>query len=429
MNITVKPGNVRGCVQVPSSKSIGHRALICAGLSKGRSLIAGLSPSRDITATINGLKQLGICCKLNGHDLMVENKGLPPQQGEGPHPLIDCGESGSTLRFLMPVALALAGEAVFTGTGRLGERPLDVYRELFSSMGITWHQDPGGLPLKVRGSLKSGEYEIDGSISSQFITGLMLALPLLKDTSVLRIKNALESRPYIDLTMEVLKDFGISIINHSYREFIIPGGQNYTTRSYKVEGDFSQAAFFLAAGALSGSVDIKGLKESSFQGDRVIIDILSHMGAEVTWNDDKLHISQASLTGTSIDASQCPDLVPILAVIGSLSKGTTIIKNAGRLRFKESDRLSAMAEELKKLGADIVELKDGLVIHGKPSLSGGVVNSWNDHRVAMSLGVAALRCSSPVAINGADCVDKSYPLFWEDLRRIGGDVVEQHMGK
>lgn len=424
MNITIKPGRVKGCVRVPSSKSIGHRAVICAGLSKGKSLITGLSPSKDLTATINGLKQLGICCEFSGDELLVENKGLPSRSV-----LIDCKESGSTLRFLIPVALTLAGEAVFTGTGRLGERPLDVYRETFSSMGIFWHQEAGGLPLTVKGYLKSGEYEIDGSISSQFITGLMLALPLLNGDSVLRIRNVLESRPYVDLTMDVLKDFEINIINRSYREFIIPGNQKYTAKDYKVEGDFSQAAFFLAAGALSGSVTINGLRKDSLQGDSVIINILSRMGAEIRWDDNKLHIKRSSLTGTTIDASQCPDLVPILAVIGSLSQGTTVIENAGRLRLKESDRLSAMAQELKKLGADITELNDGLIIHGKPYLSGGSVNSWNDHRVAMSLGVAALCCLSPVTINGAECVDKSYPLFWEDLKRIGGDVVEQHMGE
>lgn len=424
MNITINPGKIKGCVQVPSSKSIGHRAVICAGLSKGRSHISGLSPSKDITATINGLKQLGISCGFYEGTLLVENNGLPSQDV-----LIDCKESGSTLRFLIPVALALEGEAVFTGAGRLGERPLDVYRKLFSSMGISWHQESGGLPLTVKGCLKSGEYEVDGSISSQFITGLMLALPLLKDDSVLNIKNVLESRPYIDLTMDVLRDFGINIENHSYREFIIPGSQRYTARHYNVEGDFSQAAFFLATGALSGSVTISGLKKDSLQGDSVIINILSRMGAEITWHDNKLHISESPLTGTTIDASQCPDLVPILAIIGSLSHGTTIIENAGRLRLKESDRLSAMAEELKKLGADIIELNDGLIIHGKPYLSGGSVNCWNDHRVAMSLGIAALRCSSPVTINGAECVDKSYPLFWEDLKRIGGDVVEQYMGE
>lgn len=424
MNITINPGRVRGCVQVPSSKSIGHRAVICAGLSEGRSLISGLSPSKDITATINGLKQLGISCEFSEGSLLVEKRGFPSQDV-----LIDCKESGSTLRFLIPVALTLTGEAAFTGSGRLGERPLDIYRELFSSMGISWHQEPEGLPLTVKGCLKSGEYEVDGSISSQFITGLMLSLPLLKDDSVLRIRNILESRPYIDLTMDVLRDFGINIENHSYRKFIIPGNQSYTTRDYNVEGDFSQAAFFLAAGALSGSVAINGLKKSSLQGDSVIIDILSRMGAETIWHDNTLHISEAPLTGTTIDASQCPDLVPILAVIGSLSQGTTVIENAGRLRLKESDRLSAMAEELKKLGADITELNDELIIHGKPKLSGGSVNSWNDHRVAMSLGIAALRCLSPVTINGAECVDKSYPLFWEDLKMIGGDVVEQHMGK
>lgn len=424
MNITVKPGRIAGSVNVPSSKSLGHRAVICAGLARGRSLIKGLSPSKDVEATISGLRQLGICCEFSGSDLVIENNDLPAEGA-----LIDCKESGSTLRFLIPVALALAGEAVFTGSGRLGERPLDVYRELFSSMGIAWHQEHGGLPLRVKGCLKSGEYEVDGSISSQFITGLLFALPLLKDGSVLRIKNTLESRPYVDLTMDTLKDFGINIINHSYKEFIIPGGQSYTQRNYNVEGDYSQAAFFLAGGALSGSVSLNGLKKPSLQGDRVIIDLLSRMGAELTWNDNILHVSQASLTGTTIDASQCPDLVPILAVTGALSQGTTVIENAGRLRLKESDRLSAMAGELKRLGADIKKLNDGLIIHGKPRLSGGSVSSWNDHRVAMSLGVAALRCSSPVTINNAECVDKSYPLFWEDLKRIGGDVVEQHMGE
>lgn len=423
MNVIIKPGKVRGSIRVPSSKSIGHRAVICAGLAHGKSLISSVSPSKDINATINGLKQMGVSCQYTGKDLSVENRGTGTD-----NPLIDCKESGSTLRFLIPIAIILSGGAVFTGCGRLGERPLEVYRNLFTSMGISWEQAPSGFPLTVKGSLKSGEYEIDGSISSQFITGLMFALPLLDGTSVIRIKNTLESRPYIDLTMDTLKKFGINIINNSYREFIIPGRQHYSPRNYSVECDYSQAAFFLAAGSLSGSVDVCGLNKTSLQGDSVIVDILSHMGAELAWKDTTLHASRSPLTGTTIDASQCPDLVPILAVIGSLSQGTTSIINAGRLRLKESDRLSAMTKELKKLGAHIEELTDGLIIHGKPQLSGGVVSSWNDHRVAMSLGIAALSCSCPVTITDAQCVDKSYPLFWEDLKRIGGDIVEQHMG-
>ncbi len=423
MNITIKAGNVSGSIRVPSSKSIGHRALICSGLAQGKSLITGLSPSKDINATINGMKQLGVHCSSSDLSLSVYKKSSP-----SPSPIIDCRESGSTLRFLIPVALVLAEGAVFIGSGRLGERPLNVYRELFSLMGIKWEQAPSGLPLMVKGSLKSGEYELDGSISSQFITGLMFALPILKGDSTIKIKNLLESRPYIDLTIDTLKEFGISIINNSYKEFIIPGNQSYISRTYAVEGDYSQAAFFLAAGALSGSIQIYGLKKDSLQGDSVIVDILSRMGVELVWKDNSLHVAESNLTGTAIDASQCPDLVPILAVMGSLSQGITIIKNAARLRLKESDRLRAMAEELKKLGADIEEFNDGLIIHGKSQLSGGEVDSWNDHRVAMSLGVAALCCSSPVTITNAGCVDKSYPLFWEDLKRIGGDIVEQHMG-
>jgi 3-phosphoshikimate 1-carboxyvinyltransferase len=267
-----------------------------------------------------------------------------------------------------------------------------------------------------------------GDVSSQFISGLLFALPLIDGDSEIVITKKLESRGYVDLTLDILNKFGINIINEAYNRFIIKGNQKYIKRNYRVEGDFSQVAFWLVAGALGGDIVCHDLKEDSLQGDKVIVDIIKRMQGNLITEDGKMTSTTAETVSTIIDGSECPDIIPVLAVLAALSEGTTEIVNAGRLRIKECDRLSAVASELKKLGADIEEKEDGLIIKGKKELIGGEVDSFNDHRIAMALAVAAIRCKEPVTIRDSGCIKKSYPTFWEHYKMLGGKLDEWSVG-
>lgn len=431
--VELTPTLLRGSVNIPPSKSLAHRAIICAALSKGESTIKNVQYSDDILATINGMRNFGCNIVKNKDSIRITGIGLSNcadlfsnNADNNSIKTIDCIESGSTLRFLIPISLAIGGEYVFKGKGNLVNRPLNPYYEIFKDKGIKYSNDNGKLPLKVCGKLKSGEYKVKGDISSQFISGLLFALPTLNGDSKIVITTKLESKKYVDLTIDVLSKFGIHIKNNDYNEFIIEGNQTYKSASYEVEGDFSQAAFFLASSLIGSSVSCRGLNLNSHQGDKIFIDIIKKMGANVKLEDDlSIRVVKSKTKGIDIDVSECPDLVPILAVVASLSSGTTRILNAGRLRIKECDRLCAITSELSKLGADIEELKDGLIINGKEMLYGGKVNSWNDHRIAMALSIASIRCKKNVVICGSECVKKSYPEFWNDFKKLGGKLHEQ----
>lgn len=422
--VKITPKTLNGEITIPPSKSICHRAIIAAGLSNGTSCIENVNLSKDIIATIEAMKGLGADIKVNNNVLFIKGCSRLDPNADSIH----CFESGSTLRFIIPIAILTGKKITFTGEGRLNERPINPYIEIFNEKNINYSKKDG-LPLTVWGSLPSGEYRLRGDVSSQFITGLMFALPLLDGDSSIKLTSKLESRAYIDLSIEVLEKFNIHILNNRYNEFLINGNQKYIETDYKVEGDFSQAAFFIAAGILGGDVRCLGLNEDSSQGDKKIIDIVKEMGGEISFNDGVLSARESTTYGTAIDASECPDLVPILAVLASLSKGETKIINAKRLRLKESDRLKAMATELTKLGADINEMEDGLLINGKSYLNGGHVDSWRDHRIAMALSIASIRCKNPVIINGSDSVEKSYPDFFKDFLSLGGVLDGQCMGE
>jgi len=331
--------------------------------------------------------------------------------------IINCNESGSTLRFLIPIAMVLADKSEFTGCGRLIERPLDTYYRIFDEQGINYSNDSGKLPLIVNGKIKSSNFKIEGDISSQFISGLLFSLPLLEKESKITIINELESKGYVDLTIDMLNKFGVNIVNNNYKDFIIEGNSKYKAANYEVEADYSQGAFFLVASALGNDVNSLGLNEESIQGDRKIVDIINE-------------INNSNFNEFIIDASQIPDLVPILAVLSSLLDGKTVnIINAKRLRIKESDRLNAITTQLNLLGADLTELEDGIIIKGKKVLKGGAtVNSFNDHRIAMSLAIAATRCENEIVLEGYEAVKKSYPNFWRDYQALGGQISELNMG-
>lgn len=428
--VKINPAELKGQIAVPPSKSISHRMLICASLAQGESIISNIALSDDITATLNGIKALGAKVshvKANPDnetcDVIIKGRGFP----EIVEHAIDCMESGSTLRFLIPIALLAGKEITFTGRGRLSQRPLDVYCRIFEKQGIYYYTNTGGLPITFSGRLKPGVFHVEGNVSSQFISGLLFSLPLLDSDSEIIVTTPMESKGYIDLTIDVLKKFSIQVENHDYKCFKVKGKQAYKPANCRVEGDYSQSAFWLIAGILNGNITCKDLDSNSLQGDKSIIDILAKMGAAVVAKDNFVSTRTSETFGITIDASQIPDLIPPLAVLGALSRGTTRIINAGRLKLKESDRLKAISSELAKLGANITEFPDGIEIYGQDMLEGGAVDSWNDHRIAMAKALAALRCKNPVIIRNSDSVSKSYPNFWSDFRKLGGIIDEFHL--
>lgn len=424
-DVMINPSNLKGEVSIPSSKSVCHRAVICAGLSEGISNIDNVVFSQDIEATCEAMESLGVNIEKQVSSIKI--KGTEKLTVINNH--IHCNESGSTLRFLIPIAATTGKRVTFEGKGKLEERPLEPYYKIFDIQKINYKNIQGKLPLTIEGKFKPGEYKINGNISSQFISGLLFALPLLDGDSKIIVTTKLESKPYVDLTIDMLKNFRVHVDNNDYKEFIIKGNQKYKRADYRVEGDFSQAAFWLTAGLLGANVLCKGLNMKSLQGDKAILEIIKAMGGEICIEGDKVRALPSKTKGTIIDASQCPDLVPVLTVLGALSEGTTEIINAERLRIKESDRLSAICLELNKIGADITEKADGLIIRGREFLKGGTVHSWNDHRIAMALAVASIKCKEPVIIKNANCVKKSYPEFWKHFRKLGGNISEWSMGE
>ena len=388
MNETILPGTLKGAVTPPSSKSQTHRAVLALMLAQGEGKLSNLAVSQDIQAT---------------QDCVAALKSGQPAQADG-LPLLDCGESGSTLRFLIPVALAVRGGGHFTGRGRLMERPQGPYIRLFEEKGISWNQE--GACLTVAGQLEPGVYALPGNVSSQFITGLLYALPLLPGDSRIVLTTPLESRGYVDMTLDMLRRFDIKV-EEQEDGFLVPGNQTYQARDLTLEADWSGAAFWYAANFLGAQVDIQGLNPDSVQGDRQI---------------GTLYWKLARPGNVDIDLSQCPDLAPPLAVMAAVRKRTTRFVNAGRLRMKESDRLETIARTLNALGAKAQVGEDTLILEGLDHLEGGTVDGCNDHRIAMMAAVAAVACKEPVTILGAECVKKSYPRFWEDYTALGGEI-------
>ena len=394
MNLRITPGPLEGTVTPPPSKSQAHRCLIAAALAGEGSVIHNLAGSQDIRATRRCMEEL----KTNRNTL----------------PEFNCGESGSTLRFLIPIALALRGGGIFTGQGRLMERPQQPYFDLFEEKSIRYEQRDG--VLTVEGRLTPGEYRLPGNVSSQFFTGLLMALPLLEGPSVIIPTTPLESEGYIGMTLDVMHTFGIDIASTRSLppHYLIPGGCRYRSAEVTVEGDWSQAAFWYAANCLGCAVNVRGVTQHSTQGDRII----------------ESHCLELSQPGDAeIDMSGCPDLAPPVAAAAAVRRGITRLTGAARLRIKESDRLSTIAAALNAMGARVTEYPDSLTVYGQDSLAGGgAVDCCNDHRIAMMAAVAATRCREPVTLLGAECVAKSSPDFWEHYRMLGG-VFHEHTGK
>ena len=426
MKIKIKPGNLKGTIEIPPSKSYSHRAVIAAALAENgkKSKIDNLKFSVDITTTTDIMENWGAEIERFESALEIIGNGgkVVPRDK-----YVQCNESGSTIRFLIPVGITRENELIFDGKGKLVDRPLDSYYKIFKEQGLKYETTGGKLPLTVNGKLKPGNYEIDGNISSQFITGLLYALPLLEGDSKLIINKNLESKGYVDLTLEILKLAGIEIVNNDYKSFDIRGNQTYKPFDYTVEGDYSQVAFWIVAGIISANRDneVKCLhvNKNSLQGDREIIEIVTRMGAKLEIFDDYVIVKPSKTKGTVIDISQCPDIGPVLTVLAALSEGETRIINGERLRIKESDRITSIKTELNKLGGNVSEKGDSLIIQGVEGFRGGVtVNAWNDHRIAMSLAVASTRCEKEIILEEAESVRKSYPHFWDDFVKMGGEI-------
>lgn len=409
---TVSPGARSGTVWIPASKSCAHRMLICAALSDGKSRLLCDGISKDIAATVQCLTALGAQITQGEPNVFeVTPVGEAPKGRRELH----CGESGSTLRFLLPVVGALGADAAFCMEGLLPERPHNALTDELCRHGMHIEKDKNRLLCS--GQLRPGDYVIAGNISSQFVSGLLFALPLLGGDSTLTVTGTIESSDYIAMTESARTAFGVTSEKEGNRYFI-SGQSRYTAADAVIEKDWSNAAFFLCMGAVSPQgITLPGLCAASVQGDRRILNILRSFGADVTVADGSVTVRKNKLIGQTVDASEIPDLVPTIAALASGAEGITVIRNASRLRFKESDRLQTTAEMLSALGADITQTEDGLRICGKTHLSGGTVNAHNDHRIAMAAAVAACHCTQDVTVNGAECVAKSYPRFWEDLKQ------------
>lgn len=418
MNVTIKRAPLKGSIMIPPSKSLSHRAIIAASLAEGKNVISNVLFSKDIKATIDAMRACGATIEEYEDSLVIYGSNVKRVKN-----VINANESGSTIRFMIPIALVANEPMEFRGENHLVKRPLDTFFEIFDNQGIKYERGEDYLPLKVYSGLKSGVFKVRGDISSQFITGLLYALPLLDGDSKIEITTNLESKGYIDLTLDMLNKFGITIENKDYKEFIIKGNQKFTPYDYTIEGDFSQSAFFLVADCLGADIRLLAMNMDSHQGDKKILKDIEDFNAKILYENQELYAEPTILKGATIDFSQSPDLGPALTVLAALSQGTSEFINAGRLRIKECDRITCMREELEKMGAKIEEHEDGMTIYGVNSLHGAVVDSHNDHRVAMSLAMASLKCDGEIKILNAGCVSKSYPNFFSVFEKLGGNVT------
>lgn len=427
MKLQIMAARWQGEIAVPSSKSMGHRHLIAAALSRDTSYIKGITPSDDIEATIEVLRSLGVeiqrQAEVRPHRYTYLVQGGMQSYS---HPIVcDARESASTLRLLLPLAIYSDNKVLFTGRGRLTQRSLAPYQALCMQQGIYWQQSEHTFPLTVQGHWTAGTMALRGDISSQFFSGLLFVLPLLKESSTVISTTPLESADYVNLTCACLREHGVAIQAKENAVYFIRGGQTYRAGTYHVEGDYSQAAFWLAAGVLRGTLTCSGLNRNSLQGDRQILALLQQMGGHVGWEGDKLTARQSNLQGIDIDVSGCPDLFPVLAAVGTQATGVTRLYHAARLRYKESDRLHAMATALQTLGATVTERADQLCIVGPTPLRGGTVSGSRDHRIVMALAILAPFCQHALQIEDAQAVVKSYPCFWQDIQKVGGILTQE----
>ena len=415
MKILCQPSHLQGNIAAIPSKSHAHRLLICAALADGPTYVT--MPRRqgeDIAATLRCLRALGASFEEQGDHVKVTPIFTPPT-----NPLLDCGESGSTLRFLLPVVAALGCGGTFTGSGRLPQRPSGPLLDALREGGVAVDSDT--LPLGLEGKLSPGEYHLPGDVSSQFVTGLLLALPLLGGGGRIKLHHPLESAGYMEITRRALAQFSITVESAKEGFSVLPGQYYRSPGTVMVEGDWSNMAFFLAAGAWGGPVSCTGLSFPSPQGDCAMVDILRLFGARPVVTDGKVTVAAGPPSGgLDIDVRAIPDLVPILAVVAATVPGTTRFTGAARLRLKESDRLASVTHMLQAIGGTVTEKPAALWIKGGNPLRGGAIKSWGDHRIVMAGAIAATVCRGETILDGVEAVNKSYPTFFADYRALGG---------
>ncbi len=421
MKAVITPRPLSGELSAIESKSHVHRLLICASLgNRQNAYLPCRVISGDIGATVRCLNTLGADIKLSDSGFAI----CPVEKNIGqPLAALDCGESGSTYRFLVPVAAALGKNAEFRLFGRLPGRPMDELWRVLENHGVSV-EGKGGTNVKIRGKLTPGKFVVSGGVSSQFISGLLLALPMLDGDSELIVTGEVQSAGYIELTLSVLREFSVKIIG-TRTGFIIPGGQKYVTPHELIpEADWSNAAVWLSAGAMRGSgITITGLKTGTVQGDSEVCEILKRFGAGVSIHENHVTVKPGILHGITIDAGNIPDLIPPLSAVAAAAEGVTVINNAGRLRLKESDRISAVCETVNSLGGHAEASGDTIIITGSGSLEGGAASSFGDHRIAMTAAVASVICRRQIEIYGAEATGKSYPMFFDDFAALGGEVL------
>ncbi len=416
MDKIIMPSDLTGVVQAPPSKSMTQRAIAAALLSGGESIIINPSGCDDSLAAMSIASALGASVnsepgllKITGSGEMKENK-------------LNCGESGLAIRMFSPIAALNDAEIIITGTGSLTKRPMSMIEDALKQLGVGCKSNGGFLPLRIKGPLKGGSCKIDGSLSSQLLTGLLMALPVAENDSVVIVDN-LKSKPYIDMTLQVLERFGIRIDRTDYTRFSIPGSQIYQPQKFEVEGDWSGGAFLLVAGAINGEITVKGLRPDSRQSDKAILNVLDSAGARTTIMENSVGVKKSELRPFFFDATESPDLFPPLVALAAYCRGTSTIKGVSRLIHKESNRSAALVNEFGKMNIKIGIDGDNMFVTGG-KVSGAEVSSHGDHRIAMATAVAALAANGKVIIKDSQCVAKSYPAFFDDLRHLGVMVYE-----
>jgi 3-phosphoshikimate 1-carboxyvinyltransferase len=416
MERSVEPSFVSGEIKAPPSKSMTQRAIAAALLADGQSILLNPSYCDDSLAAMSIAVSLGARVEPQADKMKITGSGELKEKK------LNCGESGLAIRLFSPVAALYDAEITMTGAGSLKKRPMQMIGDALNQLGVKCSSTDGFLPLTIKGPMKGGYCEIDGSVSSQLLSGLLMSLPLADEKSVIKVNN-LKSKPYIDMTLGVLRDFGIMITNENYELFRVPGQQKYLPLTYEVESDWSGGSFLLVAGAINGTLKVSGLRNDSFQSDMAILKALGRAGATMKISEGKVEISRSEMKAFEFDATESPDLFPPLVALASYCKGVTKLKGASRLAHKESDRASALSEEFGKMNINVEIIDDYLIVTGG-KVKGARVNSHDDHRIAMAAAVAALGASDTVYIKDSHCIAKSYPGFFNDLRKVGAVVHE-----
>lgn len=421
MIIKIQPSLISGSVRAPASKSSMQRACAAALLKKGDTIIRNPGKSNDDLAAIDVIRNLGASVQQSGNDLLISSNGVKPVSPE-----INCGESGLGLRMFAPIAALCSEQIILNGSGSLLQRPMNFFDEIFPLLKIGIRSNDGKLPITIQGPLNPADITIDGSFSSQFLTGLLMAYAEACTEPVVIKVNDLKSKPYIDLTLSVMEHFGWNVENRNFKEFHFVPSMNHeqSSISYTVEGDWSGAAFLLVAGAIAGNVTVEEVDKNSPQGDKFILSALQMTGARITVDGNKISVSQAELTSFDFDATDCPDLFPPLVALAAYCNGVTKIKGVSRLAHKESNRAASLREEFSKMGLDIVIDGDDMIIKGNGKLSGADTHSHHDHRIAMACAVAALKANGPVTIFAAEAVNKSYPDFYDHLQKLNANITK-----